>query len=209
MHDLTRDDIRLEVEDTLGKNARFRKLQKEDPQCPNFVRNIVSEADGVFLWVFLVIRSLPDGLTNSDRIKDLQERVNETPKDLKEYFKTILFSTENRYRTQTAQIFTIAINAVFELPLMGYWVIDQENPKYFFQCPAKTPSLEIVNSRLENMRRRLKVFSKGLLEASDVEHDPLFEFEVVFLHRTVKDYLQSPDAQLMLQSWSDYSFNVD
>ena len=71
MHELTRDDIRLEVEDTLGKNARFRKLQKEDPQCPNFVGNIVREADGVFLWVFLVIRSLLDGLTNSDRIKDL------------------------------------------------------------------------------------------------------------------------------------------
>jgi hypothetical protein len=219
MHDLTRDDIRLYVGDTLGKNARFRQLQREDPQCPNFVGNIVREADGVFLWVFLVIRSLLDGLTNSDRIKDLQERVNETPKHLKDYFKTILFSTENRYRTQTARIFTIAINAEYELPLMAYWVIDQENPNYFFQCPAKTPSVEILNSRLENMRRRLKVLSKGLLEASDMEHDPveydpvkhnpLSGFEVVFLHRTVKDYLQTPDAQSMLQSWSDYSFNVD
>jgi hypothetical protein len=209
MHDLTRDDIRLYVEDTLGTNARFRQLQKEDPQCPNFVRNIVREADGVFLWVFLVIRSLLDGLTNSDRIKDLQERVNETPKDLKDYFKTILFSTENRYRMQTARIFTIAINTEYELPLMAYWVIDQENPKYFFQCPAKTPSVEILNSRLENMRRRLKVLSKGLLEASDKVHGPLSGFEVLFLHRTVKDYLQTPDAQSMLQSWSEYSFNVD
>jgi hypothetical protein len=208
MHDLTRGDIHLYVEDTLGKNARFRQLQKEDPQCPNFVLNIVREADGIFLWVFLVIRSLLDGLTNSDRIGDLQERVNETPKDLKDYFKTILFSTQNRYRTQTARIFTIAINAEIELPLMAYWVIDQENPRYFFQCPAKTPSVEILNSRLENMRRRLKVLSKGLLEASD-EDNPLFGFKVVFLHRTVKDYLQTPDAQSMLQSWSDHSFNVD
>jgi hypothetical protein len=92
---------------------------------------------------------------------------------------------------------------------MAYWVIDQENPKYFFQCLTKKLSVEIVNSRLENMRRRLKVLSKGLLEASDMEDNPLFGFEVVFLHRMVKDYLQTPDAQSMLQSWSDYSFNVD
>jgi hypothetical protein len=59
------------------------------------------------------------------------------------------------------------------------------------------------------MRRRLKVLSKGLLEASDIAHDPLFGFWVIFLHRTVKDYLKTPDAQSMLQSWSDYSLNVD
>ncbi|KAH0543515.1 hypothetical protein FGG08_002183 [Glutinoglossum americanum] len=213
MHDLTRDDISLYVEETLGENPRFRQLQKEDPQCPNFIWNIVKEADGVFLWVFLIIRSLLEGLTNSDRIKDLQERVDETPKDLKDYFKTILFSTENRYRTQTARIFTVTVDIEDELPLMAYWVIDQENPKYMFQCPVGTPAEEILNSRLENMRRRLKVLSKGLLE---VEHtspksvdDLLFGFTVGFLHRTVKDYLQTPDAQLMLQSWSDDTFNVD
>jgi len=213
MHDLTRDDIRLYVEDTLGKNSRFRQLQKEDRQCPNFVSNIVRDADGVFLWVFLVIRSLLDGLTNSDRIKGLQERVNETPKDLKDYFKSILFSTENRYRTQTARIFKVAINTKEELPLMAYWVIDQENPKYIFQCPAETPTEEILDSRLENMKRRLKVLSKGLLEASNVVPDSvddrLFLFKIDFLHRTVKDYLQTPDAQSMLQSWSDDTFNFD
>ncbi|KAI9764415.1 MAG: hypothetical protein M1840_008438 [Geoglossum simile] len=213
MHDLTRDDIRLYVDETLGKNSRFRQLQKEDPECPDFVWNIVTEADGVFLWVFLVIRSLLEGLTNSDRIKDLQERVNETPKDLKDYFKTILFSTENRYRTQTARIFTVAVNAKYEHPLMAYWVIDQGNPKYVFQCPVGTPAEEILSSQLENMRRRLKVLSKGLLEAKHTVPESvdnlLFGFEVGFLHRTVRDYLQTPDAQSMLQSWSDDTFDVD
>lgn len=77
-------------------------------------------ADGVFLWELLVIQSPPDGLTNWDRIKDLEERLNETPKDLQDYFKTILFSTESRYRTQTARIFTVAAN-VKELLLMAHW----------------------------------------------------------------------------------------
>jgi hypothetical protein len=222
MHELTRNDIRLYVEDTLGDNKRFQQLRQDDPHCPDFVWNIVTEADGVFLWVFLVTRSLLDGLTNSDRIKDLHQRVNETPKDLQDYFKTILFSTENRYRTQTARIFTIAVNAVSELPLMAYWVIDQEETNYMLQLPVETPPENILRSRLANMERRLKSLSKGLLETrkngyvaldSSSEdssyHDMLFGFEVDFLHRTVKDYLQTPDAQLMLQTWSNENFNTE
>jgi hypothetical protein len=216
MEDLTRGDIRLYVEDTLGKNSKFQQLQKDDPQCPNFVQNIVRDADGVFLWVFLVIRSILDGLTNSDRIKDLQDRMNETPKDLKNYFKTILFSTENRYRTQTARLFTVAVNADTSLPLMAYWVIDQENPKTMFECPVEKPSTETLKFRLENMKRRLKVLSKGLIEPINTftSNPPtvdefLFNFPVRFLHRTVKDYLQTPDAQSMLRSWSNDDFNVD
>jgi hypothetical protein len=211
MQDLTRNDIYLYVQDTLGENKRFQQLRKEDLQCPDFVEALVKEADGVFLWVFLVTRSLLDGLTNSDRIKDLQNRLEETPKDLQDYFKTILFSTENRYRTQTARLFTVAVSATEDLPLMAYWVIDQEGPGISFTSIPK-PTSEILASRMDNMRRRLKVLSKGLLEAKSTaswEVDKqLFESEVVFLHRTVKDYLQTPDALSMLQRWAGETFNV-
>jgi hypothetical protein len=221
MQDLTRDDIRLYVGDSLGENQRFHQLQKEDPQCHDFVSSIVREADGVFLWVFLVVRSLLDGLTSSDRIKDLRDRLNETPKDLQDYFRTILFSTENRYRKQTARIFAVAVNTELELPLMAYWIIGQEDPKYVFNCPAQIIAMDDLDSRIENMRRRLKVLSKGLLTAEETDSSPrwqmhyrkpelrLFKFKVLFLHKTVKDYLQTPDAQSMLQSWTDDAFDAD
>jgi hypothetical protein len=94
---------------------------------------------------------------------------------------------------------------------MAYWVIDQEDPGIFFSSIPK-PTSDILASRMENMRRRLKVLSKGLLEAKSTaswEVDKqLFESEVVFLHRTVKDYLQTPDALSMLQRWADETFNV-
>lgn len=219
MQDLTRDDIDIYVKDTLGRNVRFQQLREEDPQCPDFVSNLVTDADGVFLWVFLVTRSLLEGLTNADRIKDLQNRLNEVPKDLEEYFRKILFSTENRYRTQTARIIIIALHAHLELPLMAYWVIDQEDPKYFFDCPVQTPTDETLTSRLDSMTRRLKVLTKGLLDdgCGGMGYDPenryaahaIFEHQVTFLHRTVKDYLLTPDAQTMLQSWLDDTFNID
>lgn len=87
---------------------------------------------------------------------------------------------------------------------MAYWVIDKEAPGYVFQCLTETPATAILESQLNNMRRRLTVLSKGLLEARDnlSDHDVvelyLYGFHVNFLHRTVKDYLQTPEAQAML-----------
>lgn len=215
MQDLSRQDIQLYVEDTLGKHPRFKQLQSEDPHCPNFVHDVVWRANGVFLWVSLVTQSLYDGLTNSDRIKDLQARLDQTPGDLTDYFNKILFSTENLYRTQTAHWFTVATHAVKELPLMAYWVIDQENPKYVFQCPLEAVSNEALYARLQNSKRRLQVLSKGLLHV-DVEPQEfyttpahlIFTNRVRFSHRTVEDYLKTPHTERMLQSWSRSAFNA-
>lgn len=227
IHEYTREDIRRYVQETLGEHPRAKQLIREDPECPHFVSDIVNRADGVFLWVHLVVQSLLDGLTNSDRVKDLQARLDETPNDLKAYFQTILFSTENRYRKQTAQMFTIAVNAWVELPLMAYWVLDQENPKYAIECSSVPPDLSVALARFDNMKRRLRVLCKGLLdiqeepteedaystsEGGDVEEDVgliFFKYPVHFLHRTVKDYLQTPEAQSMLQSWAGEGFNTD
>ena len=46
VQDFTRGDIQLYVEENLGTNSRFRQLVKEDPDCTQFVQNIVWEADG-------------------------------------------------------------------------------------------------------------------------------------------------------------------
>jgi hypothetical protein len=215
MQDLTRDDIRLYVKETLGSNALFKQLQSEDSQCPDFVQNIVDAADGVFLWVYLVVRSLLEGLTNSDRIKDLQQRLNETPKRLEDYFEAMLFSTENRYRPQTARILSVAITTATELPLMAYWVIDQDDQtKRQLLWRTERPEIPLLHSRNERMCRRLKVLGKGLLEVGpppdyDDEDYTLWDQAVTFLHRTVKDYLQTPNARALLESWWQDQASID
>jgi len=75
MHELTTQDIRSFAEDNLARDERFMELRKHDDRCPDFIEEIVQTADGVFLWVFLVVRSLLEGLTNADRIVDLQRRL--------------------------------------------------------------------------------------------------------------------------------------
>lgn len=75
LEDLTRDDIALYVRDVLEEHERFDALQQRDHRYQELVRQIVKKAEGVFLWVSLVVQSLLRGLTSSDRMSDLQRRI--------------------------------------------------------------------------------------------------------------------------------------
>jgi hypothetical protein len=53
---LTFEDIKLFVGDRLGKDKRLQRLSLEEPdRAPALVIEIVNKADGVFLWVKLVV----------------------------------------------------------------------------------------------------------------------------------------------------------
>jgi predicted ATPase len=83
LQDLTHDDIRLYVNNKLTDNTQMQELCVEDPaEAPKLVDEIVHKAQGVSLWVKLVVRSLMDGLTNGDHILDLQGRLREFPSEL-------------------------------------------------------------------------------------------------------------------------------
>jgi hypothetical protein len=218
MQELTRGDIELYVRDTLENDPGFQELKQRDHCCPNLVQDVVDAAEGVFLWVFLVVRSLLEGLTNADRIVDLQRRLRDLPTDLNEYFERILFTVDNFYRKETAQMFQVTLMAHDTLSLMAYWFMDQDDPTLLEDIAVAPLSIESINSRLNQMRKRLNACSKGLLEAqltgsalSSVvpltPKDAFFSLKVDFLHRTVRDFLRIPDMVNMVNKWVGTAFD--
>jgi len=76
LQDLTRDDIKLYIKERLEEDDRFLELEVEEDDGytkKDLVVEIVDLAQGVFLWVFLVVRDLLKGLTNEDRLRVLQK----------------------------------------------------------------------------------------------------------------------------------------
>ena len=71
LQDLTWLDIKRFVTDELEENRYFRELRALDNRCQDLVTEIVDRADGVFLWVSLVVLSLRRGLTNADTVPEL------------------------------------------------------------------------------------------------------------------------------------------
>lgn len=220
MQDLTRSDIELYLRDVLENDVGFQDLKQRDSRCLDLVQDIADAAKGVFLWVFLVVRSLLEGITNSDRVVDLQRRLELLPTDLNEYFERILFTVDNFYRRQTAQMLQVTLMAHDTLPLMSYWFIDQDDPRLIDKSEFRPSSRDVNNSRLDQMKRRLNACCKGLLEAQVTqpvrstfiteESDRIFFYlKADFLHRTVRDFLCIPDMQNMLRRWIGADFDAN
>lgn len=96
---LTRNNIKFSVHSKLVKDHLFSQLRaREEERCDKLLREVVDKANGVFLWVFLIVRSLLQGLTNADRIVDLQKRLRYLPADLEIYFEHMLGTLEDFYK---------------------------------------------------------------------------------------------------------------
>jgi hypothetical protein len=217
IQDLTRDDIELYVEDKLKNHRDFLVLQSHSPvdaEC--LIKEIVRKAEGVFLWVYLVVNSLLRGLTNQDEIIDLRRRLNDLPTDLESYFKYIFDSIERIYRPQTAQIFQILIafyntDRVYEnLPILAYNFFSAERTDSNYAVNLKiSPFTEHeVATIIEKMRRHIHARCKDLLEVTEDVDRPFYSrYSIVFLHRTVQDFLKAEDIAKLLCSWTGPEFS--
>ena len=199
LKDYTENDIREYVELCFRKSPRFETLRKLDSRYSNFIQEVVDKAQGVFLWVALVVRSLLKGFTNADDIPDLQRRLRELPPTLEGVFRQMFDRIEPVYHEQTARIFMIALIAP-ELSLMALSFLDDErlcNIQYMRIRPL-TP--KEVTERFGTMQRRLAGRCDGLLEVPFHTEEWVVYFfaPVIFMHKSVRDFLLLKDLQTML-----------
>ncbi|KAL3296176.1 small s protein [Colletotrichum asianum] len=108
LHALTHDDVVKYVNEHLHNHPRMVQLALEAPkESNNLIEEIVEAAQGVFLWVRLVVRSLLEGLQNHDAIDTLTERLRELPSDLEDLFRVMLERVSHRYKGNMSKIFQL------------------------------------------------------------------------------------------------------
>lgn len=116
VEDLTAEDIRIYVEDELSSSPRYLELRSSQPlEADDFVTELRSHADGVFLWVYYVVRNLLQGLSKRDSIAILKQRLREFPDELEDYFAKMLQSIDKVYRTEVGEILQMLVSAQFPI----------------------------------------------------------------------------------------------
>jgi hypothetical protein len=110
LHELTEGDIRHYVESRLKSSMSSPAApgSSSDEEILSIANDIVARAEGVFLWVYLVVKSVTAGLDEGDQPAILRQRVLECPDDLESFFGTILSRIDSVYRHQTAQALMLA-----------------------------------------------------------------------------------------------------
>ncbi|ORY14705.1 hypothetical protein BCR34DRAFT_225132 [Clohesyomyces aquaticus] len=203
LEDLTRDDIELYVRANLEKHTTVTMFSLENSGYEELIVDIINRAQGVFLWVFLVIRSLCDGLINGDDVHLLHDRVRRLPTDLEKYFKLIIQRVPEEYRVKMAVTFQAALHASEPLTLMSYSFLDERDLDYAIDLSVRPFDRHDIYNRHTAMDRRINRYN-GLLE---IQRDPAaidyFGFRVEFFHRTVHDFLQLQEIQSLLRSYLD------
>jgi hypothetical protein len=98
LQDLKYNDIRLYVDEKFDAYDMMTDLSKQAPsEARRLVEEVVMGADGIFLWVKLVVRPLLDDILNEDRIIELQQRLNEILSGLETLYVYSLATIHPRY----------------------------------------------------------------------------------------------------------------
>lgn len=208
LEELTAPDIHLYVTENLRGNSMFLELEKLRPDdAQHLVNQVTGKASGVFLWVCLVVLSLLEGLRDGDSIADLQYRLSLLPSDLEKLFAKILERLNPFYFRQASRMFQLVRAASQSLTLLQLSLAEEGFDKAMSAKVKPIPEEEL-QFRAETMRRRLSSRCKGLIEAPAFRSDGP-NAKIQYLHRTVRDYLNTPSAWNYLVLGTDPSFDPD
>lgn len=129
IHEFTRPDIHSFAHGRLTENPRFEALRKENSveEADQLVEEITARAEGVFLWVYYVVRSLLRGLSNRDDIYVLRTRVQQFPKELTNFFKHMFNAIDSVYKPQAAMLLKMLAASDEPLPVFPLVLADLES----------------------------------------------------------------------------------
>ncbi|KAN0102275.1 hypothetical protein V8E51_012785 [Hyaloscypha variabilis] len=108
LQNLTYHDISSFAKDRFYANSAFTKLASRNPNLAKSLLNeVVGKADGVFLWVAIVVKQLLLGVRNLDSIPDLWQRLNTLPRDLEPLYEHLQAQIEPCYIPWASKVFQI------------------------------------------------------------------------------------------------------
>lgn len=193
LQDFTRKDMEIYVDGMLANNSTFRNLAQRDDRCHHLVTEIAERANGVWLWVFLVVRDLLRDINTGETYSTLEARLRSLPQELNQYFTRILNRINPFFRKDTARIFLIAVESASPLPSFALSFLESElmDEHYALNADVKALATDEISGTCANWRLQLQARCGDLLlvRTNDSE-DAFFNQSVDFLHRTVRDFLR-------------------
>ena len=194
-------DIKHYVTSKFETEPIFVQLSgREESFATELIEKVVTKASGVFLWVTLVVASLISGMNYGDRVLDLQKRLDHLPSELAELYEKMVTSLDPFYLEHAAQLFSLVDASKEPMNLILAFFADEVNPQFALSRQDRILTNGDMVVRMDTMRRRINSRCKGLLEVcgprsttaglglDDHRHQ---EYTVQYLHRTVKDYVES------------------
>lgn len=156
IRDHTVEDVKTLVHSKLSQNSRMsRCIQVGTPQdkalAAEFGDRVSSKAEGIFLWVILVLDELLDDFTDGATIKGLMDKLDYLPPKLEDFYAHTLWRLPQKYFDECMLIFEVMQCAMRPLNLHDLYEICRcaKIPSLLECTPCTAVGNEYDNDRLQ------------------------------------------------------------
>ncbi|RBR12937.1 uncharacterized protein FIESC28_08428 [Fusarium coffeatum] len=187
MQTLTAPDIQAYLNGHFNTSHAFRDWQTLSPGVTESLRHdLLEKADGVFLWVYIVVKELMSALKKGKSIYDISSILNDLPTDMTNLYTKIYGSADPEEAKSAALYFSLLQAAIHPLKSYELWYIEESKPVNANDKKAWA-SMESV------IKRRLNSSTRGMVEVSRYNI-------VIFHHRSVSQWLSLPEVVPVISS---------
>jgi len=175
VQDLNKEDIRAIITQDLLGNPSITKLAQPTGKSSleELAESIQTRADGVLLWVRLVVSSLLRGIQNLDDVGTLQRRLDEMPGDLEELYAQILHRNNHdhkHYAADAAFYFQFLLHRGRNVNLIEFCLAINDDLRAWCMDPATLSDAAEIRAKFdfEKIRTWISARTGGLLEVHEV-----------------------------------------
>lgn len=212
LHVVTEKDIRRLVLTRIKNIDHFSSASSEDQQA--LIHCLVNRAEGVFLWVVLVLQELELLSKEGQSVKELVASTECFPNDLSAFLQDVLDRIPKRHRVEAAAIFSVAVSIHHHAPrFLNFEVLHYSMINECIVSSNRSTQSKMTRGKAVKLRDqfilRFPSLCKGLLEIETDFGMGIFglgeeNFDLipdhaqipVFTHRSVYDFFQDQPAIL-------------
>ena len=227
IHNFTKANISTYVTRRLGAAWEMMSRQPDYTTATfdqGLIDALVGKAEGVFLWVDLVVTQLTLSIEEEKTAKELRMQLDDMPDDLRDLYSRIVAKIPQRFLHDTTNFLRMYDHSISQIGLRELIIKPQLFTLWQFYAAAEDPSTAIsckahfedgfaeenTHSRQDLcaiMKRRIQRSCKGLVHVEDTKDLP--NAEVTLLHRTVKEYIIRDDNFRLLLARADQQLIED
>ncbi|KAK4554950.1 hypothetical protein LTR86_008098 [Recurvomyces mirabilis] len=191
-------------------------------EAVHMAENLVARANGVFLWVDMIMKSIRARIVSRRPIAELIRTVDEFPSDLETYYRKLIYSRigETWRGRQTSMTVAVILQmnrqdldcTALDLWLLSRSINDAGGSLFNTNFAHETPLLPASSSHeLAVMHADVVAFLDGccrdILEPlprseqglSSMDQSDLSDLGIQFIHRTMYDFWQTPEMLAILK----------
>ncbi|KAI0872284.1 hypothetical protein GGS24DRAFT_468127 [Hypoxylon argillaceum] len=209
LHELTSIDISRMVSARVRSNPEYKSVFTSDKEFQATVDLVTARAEGVFLWVSLVLAGIEDAMISGASLGEVEERIKAYPTELEPLYWHLTNLIHGTDRTW----------ALSALKMVQFFQSRRDNVKYPLSWGISVLELSFLEDtqydtaigvsetstsqphtnswRLDNTHKKIYGRCKGflhvhVLSGDDINHPYMMRQQVVFIHRSIVEFLETP-----------------